>query len=550
MIGDWDGRVQRLGREAFAARTNDRAQLRSATLLRVIRDDDTPMPGFTFDARELAGAAQLARIGELNRSARERRRDPDLLRAVAEVFEDLAAGLEPGSPQRIPWLTTAAATWSLAGYQANSVVLANTLIGELDAVRDLRVAAGGPDADSSPRGEADAAMATVLDGTARIVAAVLVRDVNAVARLGSQATAALPGLGAIMIGASNDNADDDGAFGGTDSPASLSSLAVLGAYGLLGRSATALARFWITGDRAAAATAIASLDRATMTLLNAGVVDTFNLVDNLAHVVEDIVAVSPWRRLRDTDRWGDRWRCYLSTRALDRYPLLQVWPSQQAAIDIGLLRAPRSNLLITMPTSAGKTNIAEWAILDAVGGAENKCAVYIVPTRSLASEAEATLSRSLSRLGLTVSAMFGGLEHVDHELDLLIDSHVVVATSEKLDLLMRNSPEFAERIALVIVDEGHLIGDKARGLRLELMLTRLRRRAPSARLLLTSAVVPNKRKLEEGHQTRPAAARSSRNRWARSSAMPCTSRVFCRRQPSASRRSNSFPASSSSPSAA
>jgi replicative superfamily II helicase len=87
--------------------------------------------------------------------------------------------------------------------------------------------------------------------------------------------------------------------------------------------------------------------------------------------------------------------------------------------------------------------------------------------------------------------MFGGLEHVDHELDLLIDSHVVVATSEKLDLLMRNSPEFAERIALVIVDEGHLIGDKARGLRLELMLTRLRRRAPSARLLLTSAVVPN-----------------------------------------------------------
>lgn len=492
MIGDWDGRVRRLGREAFTARTNDRAQLRSATLLRVIRDDDTPMPSFMFDARELAGAAQLARIGELTRSARERRRDPDALRAIAEVFEDLAAGLEPGSPQRIPWLTTAAATWSLAGYQANSVVLANTLIGELDAVRDLRAAAIGPDADSGLRGEADAAMATVLDGTARLVAAVLVRDVNAVARLGSQATATLPGLGAIMISADNDDVGAaDEVFEGTESPASLSSLAVLGAYGLLGRSATALARFWITGDCAAAATAIESLDQAAMTLLNAGVVDTFNLVDNLAHIVEDIVAVSPWRRLRDTDRWGERWDCYLSTRALDKYPLLQVWPSQQAAIDTGLLRTPRSNLLITMPTSAGKTNIAEWAILDAVGGTENKCAVYIVPTRSLATEAEATLSRSLSRLGLTVSAMFGGLEHVDHELDLLIDSHIVVATSEKLDLLMRNSPEFAERIALVIVDEGHLIGDNARGLRLELMLTRLRRRAPTARLLLISAVIPN-----------------------------------------------------------
>lgn len=494
MIGDWDGRVQRLGREAFTARVNDRAQLRSATLLRVIRDDDTPLPSFTFDARELAGAAQLARIGELNRSARERRRDPDALRAIAEVFEDLAAGLEPGSPQRLPWLTTAAATWSLAGYQANSVVLASSLIGELDVVRDLRAAASGPGADNGRRSEADAAMETVLDGIARIVAGVLVRDINSVARLGSQATAALPVLGALMIGGSADNATIDNnneTTEVTDSPASLSSLAILGAYGLLGRGATALARFWITGDRVAARTAVASFNRAATTVLNAGVVDTFNLVDNLAHVVEDIIAVSPWRRLRGTDRWDARWRRYLSARALDRHPLLQVWPSQQAAIDTGLLCAPRSNLLITMPTSAGKTNIAEWAILDAVGDARDKCAIYVVPTRSLASEAEATLSRSLARLGLTVSAMFGGLEHVDHELDLLTDSHVVVATAEKLDLLMRNSPEFAERIALVIIDEGHLIGDQARGLRLELMLTRLRRRVPSARLLVISAVVPN-----------------------------------------------------------
>jgi hypothetical protein len=52
--------------------------------------------------------------------------------------------------------------------------------------------------------------------------------------------------------------------------------------------------------------------------------------------------------------------------------------------------------------------------------------------------------------------MFGGLEHVDHELDLLIDSHVVVATSEKLDLLMRNSPEFAKRQDLI--DASSILG--------------------------------------------------------------------------------------------
>jgi hypothetical protein len=154
----------------------------------------------------------------------------------ADPLPSPAADLETGSPHRIPWLTKVAATWSLAGYQANSVVLANILSGELDAVCDLREAASGSDADSRPRSEADGAIVTVLDGIAAF-AAVLVRDVNAVARLGSQATAALPGLGATMIDASNDNDDVDRATGGADSPASLSSLAFLGAYRLFGRSA-------------------------------------------------------------------------------------------------------------------------------------------------------------------------------------------------------------------------------------------------------------------------------------------------------------------------
>lgn len=106
MIGDWDGRVQRLGREAFTARTNDRAQLRSATLLRVIRDDETPMPSFTFDAGELAGAAQLARIGELSRSRCGIRRNlkyryhcgPNcMLRRLTQRHSTRAAGWRQGS---------------------------------------------------------------------------------------------------------------------------------------------------------------------------------------------------------------------------------------------------------------------------------------------------------------------------------------------------------------------------------------------------------------------------------------------------------------------
>ena len=177
------------------------------------------------------------------------------------------------------------------GYQANSVVLANTLIGELNAVRDLRAAASGPAADSGARSEADAAMATVLDGIVRVVAAVLVRDINAVARLGSQATVALPGL----------SADHDRrqrrqrrpqqrrGFRGDRLPGEPEQprrpRRIRAPRPRRDRAHAVLDHRY----RAAAATAIASLDRAATTLLNAGVVDTFNLVDNLAHVVEDIV---------------------------------------------------------------------------------------------------------------------------------------------------------------------------------------------------------------------------------------------------------------------
>ncbi|MBX9422067.1 hypothetical protein [Streptomyces lateritius] len=43
-----------------------------------------------------------------------------------------------------------------------------------------------------------------------------------------------------------------------------------------------------------------------------------------------------------------------------------MWPSQRTALDAGLLDARAHNLTVTMPTSAGKTHIAEWAILHAL----------------------------------------------------------------------------------------------------------------------------------------------------------------------------------------
>ncbi|MFJ3301302.1 DEAD/DEAH box helicase [Streptomyces bacillaris] len=111
--------------------------------------------------------------------------------------------------------------------------------------------------------------------------------------------------------------------------------------------------------------------------------------------------------------------------------------------------------------------------------------------RALAAQVERHLAASLELVGLRVSSLFGGAEHVRYENQLLDHTDVLVVTTEKLDLLLRNTPELAGRLRLVLVDEGHSIDRSARGLRLETVLTRIRRTTPQARIVLLSAVLPN-----------------------------------------------------------
>jgi len=177
--------------------------------------------------------------------------------------------------------------------------------------------------------------------------------------------------------------------------------------------------------------------------------------------------------------------------------VVQVWPSQRNVLDARPLDVPSPNLTVTMPTSAGKTHLAEWAIIHALsdrrrGDDSSTLAVHVVPSRALAGEIERNLSRSLGAVGLRVSGLFGGSEHVQYELRLIDTIDVLVVTGEKLELLMRNDDAIAGRMVLLVADEGHLLGERDRGLRLELVVTRVLRHAPKARVLLLSAVLPKR----------------------------------------------------------
>ncbi|WP_344612107.1 DEAD/DEAH box helicase [Dactylosporangium salmoneum] len=313
---------------------------------------------------------------------------------------------------------------------------------------------------------------------------ILARDVAEVARFGALGQQWLPVVGERVAEQAENGVLD------------LSDAAALAAYGLTARAARGLVTLWRRGDLIAGQQAAADLRQASALLLDACVVDTWTLVDCLAHVVEDIVATSPWRMLHRASSWNPRWRRYVRGLALAEHPVVQVWPSQRRALDAGLLAPNPANLTVTMPTSAGKTFVAEWAILHALAepasdGQPDKLAVYVVPSRALAGEVERHLTDRLGVAGLRVSGLFGGAEHVQFELRLIATTDVLVVTSEKLDLLLRNDPGAADRLALVLVDEGHLLGEGDRGLRLELLLTRILRRAATARMVVLSAVLPN-----------------------------------------------------------
>ncbi|MGL3129251.1 DEAD/DEAH box helicase, partial [Klebsiella pneumoniae] len=86
---------------------------------------------------------------------------------------------------------------------------------------------------------------------------------------------------------------------------------------------------------------------------------------------------------------------------LQRRPRAEIdlWPSQREAA--GRSVNDNDDLVVSLPTSAGKTRIAELCILRCLAG--GKRVVFITPLRALSAQTEATLSRTFGPLGKTIS---------------------------------------------------------------------------------------------------------------------------------------------------
>ena len=146
------------------------------------------------------------------------------------------------------------------------------------------------------------------------------------------------------------------------------------------------------------------------------------------------------------------------------------WPSQIRGIQA--LSRQESFALCT-PTGSGKTTIAELAILQSLfpadvdpgqSSSQAPLVIYLVPSRALATEVEAKLSRVLRQSTppsqqVTVTGLYGGTDWGPTDAWLTADEKtVLICTYEKAEALMKFLGSFfLPRTTLIVVDEAHTV---------------------------------------------------------------------------------------------
>lgn len=165
--------------------------------------------------------------------------------------------------------------------------------------------------------------------------------------------------------------------------------------------------------------------------------------------------------------------------------IIELYPPQEQAIEKGLLAG--KNLVISIPTAAGKTLLAELSALKHITENDGKV-IYLCPLRALASEKYKEFQR-FKQLGVRTTITSGDFDSTDEYLPRF---DIIVSTNEKMDALLRHQASWiAESVTLVIIDECHLLNDQHRGPTLETLLARLLIENSKAQIVALSATIGN-----------------------------------------------------------
>ncbi len=174
--------------------------------------------------------------------------------------------------------------------------------------------------------------------------------------------------------------------------------------------------------------------------------------------------------------------------------ILELLPSQREALSEKLLDVASNVTVLQMPTSAGKTLLAEFNIIVTKALRVDAKIVYIVPSRALVNQIYFDLKSDLEPLDFIIEKTSSAIE-IDPTEDSFLSSNekidILVSTPEKLDLLIRRKHPSVEDVSMFILDEAHTIQNGERGAKLELLLAILRREKPNAKYMFLSPFIKN-----------------------------------------------------------
>jgi superfamily II DNA/RNA helicase len=165
-----------------------------------------------------------------------------------------------------------------------------------------------------------------------------------------------------------------------------------------------------------------------------------------------------------------------------------LWRNHREAITRGYLTRGVSSA-VSFPTGGGKSTLAELKIATAL--LRNEKVVFLAPTRALVGQTTRALQRTFQNNKILDEL---GEEITSSGLDDLPE--VVVTTPERCLMLLSMRPEAFAEVGLIVFDECHLIHPRdtdqsRRGIDAMLALVNLTFIAPSADLLLMSAMMKN-----------------------------------------------------------
>ena len=229
----------------------------------------------------------------------------------------------------------------------------------------------------------------------------------------------------------------------------------------------------------------AQFDRAITAASRGQLMERETLARLLAHTARALVDNSIWSVTRAVNSRVTKFVETMTSR--DRpQPVFDMLPPQKRALrDEGLLGSTHRSVVVSLPTSSGKTLIAQFRILQALNQFDHDrgWVAYLAPTRALVNQLTLRMRRDYAELGIVVEKVSPALEIDGLEAAMLSEDsamrqfRILVTTPEKLDLLLRVGWEqkIGRPLTLVVVDEAHGLASSERGLKLELLLATINR---------------------------------------------------------------------------